>query len=212
MTKSIEQNPTVPFATLHPNLLMSIYRAFELVSKRGNPGSYLEFGLYSGFSFWYANNLSHEMNLDIEFHGFDSFEGLPESRVDIHRNWTPGSYACTLEECEKNFSKWGMPSKYFLHKGWYSKEFFSRISPPPPSVVVIDCDIYESAKIVLAYLREQLKVGTILVFDDFNAFGGDENHGERRALLEFEKSYPSFQKKHLWKFGPYGEAFEVVAV
>jgi len=212
MTKSTEQNPAVPFATLHPNLLMSIYRAFERVSGRGELGSYLEFGLYSGFSFWYANNLAHEMNLDIEFHGFDSFEGLPESTVDIHRNWAPGSYACTLEQCEENFSKWGMPKKYFLHKGWYSEEFFSHISTPPPSIVVIDCDIYESAKTVLAYLKGQLAVGTILIFDDFNAFGGDTNHGERRALQEFEESYPNFRKRYLWKFGPYGEAFEVVAV
>ena len=55
-------------------------------------------------------------------------------------------------------------------------------------------------------------MGTILIFDDYNAFNGDENHGERKALREFEENTLSFQKKHLWKFGPYGEAFEVIAI
>lgn len=202
-----------PFATLHPNLLMAILRSFQMQSKRNIQGSYLEFGLYSGFSFWFANNLANEMNLQMDFYGYNSFEGLPESRIDIHKNWAPGNYACTKDQCEMSFEKWGMPKAYFLHKGWYSEEFFGSIpKPPAPSVVVIDCDMYESAAAVLSYLKGIIKIGTILIFDDFNAFAGDVNHGERRALREFEAINPSFKKKHMWKFGPYGEAFEVIAI
>lgn len=201
------------FATLHPNLLMAIHRSFQMQSKRNIQGSYLEFGLYSKFSFWFANNLAHEMNLQMDFHGYDSFEGLPKSTVDIHRNWMPGNYACTKEQCELSFEKWGMPNAYSLHKGWYSKEFFMGVPPPSSaSVVVIDSDIYESAVEVLNYIKEFIKIGTILLFDDFNAFAGDINHGERRALREFESINPSFQKGHMWKFGPYGEAFEVISL
>ena len=127
-------NP-IAFTTLHPNLLMSIFRAFELQSKRNYEGSYLEFGLYTGFSFWYANNLAYEMKLKMIFHGFDSFEGLPKSIVDVHKNWQPGNYACSLEECEKNFTKWGMPMKYFLHKGYYSKKNILNAASLPPQAL-----------------------------------------------------------------------------
>ena len=86
------------------------------------------------------------MNLQMDFYGYDSFQGLPESKIDIHKNWAPGNYACSKEQVEMSFAKWGMPKAYFLHKGWYSKEFFDSLpKPSAPSIVVIDCDIYESA-------------------------------------------------------------------
>jgi hypothetical protein len=208
------------FQTLHPNLLIGLYRAMELISSRQKPPAsgtkigFYEFGLYQGFSFWYANNLANEMGLNVECHGFDSFEGLPPSTVDIHRNWTPGSYACSLEQVKDSLAKWGMPLEFHLHKGWYSKEYFSRVqeqfSLPPPGIALIDCDIYESAREVLLFLDQILVRNTILLFDDYNAFGKDPNHGERKALAEYESSHPRFRKEHLFSFGPWGEAFQVV--
>ena len=54
--------------------------------------------------------------------------------------------------------------------------------------------------------------GSILLFDDFNAFDKDDNHGERRALKEFEIANPKFIKKHLYDFGWHGTAFMVESV
>ena len=185
---------------------------------RGSPDSigYFEFGLYQGFSFWYANNLAHAMGLNLEFHGFDSFEGLPPSSVDIHKNWSPGSYACSLEDVRASLAKWGMPLRFLLHEGWYSREMFAgvrrQVALPAPAIVVIDCDIYESAREVLRFLEDLMPKGTILIFDDYNAFGGDPNHGERKALAEYEASHPRFSRQSLFSFGPYGEAFLVTAV
>ncbi len=154
--------------------------------------------------------------MKLEFHGFDSFEGLPPSLVDIHRNWQPGTYACGLQQVRSWLEHWKMPLPYALHKGWYSAEFFARIdkqySLPAPVIAVIDSDLYESATEVLRMLGTRLSIGTILLFDDFNAFAGDDNHGERRAMHEFESKHPSFKKSHLFSFGPWGEAFEVIAV
>lgn len=109
-----------------------------------------------------------------------------------------------------------MPSPYALHKGWYSPEFFAQIEGqyqlPEAAIALVDCDLYESATEALRMLRTRMTVGTILLFDDFNAFAGDDNHGERRALCEFESQYPSFERTHLFSFGPFGEAFKVTAL
>jgi O-methyltransferase len=214
---SAENIPAPVFATLHPNLLIGVHRALSLLAARGQTtGGYFEFGLYRGFSFWFANNLAKEMGIKLEFHGFDSFEGLPPSEVDLHRNWQPGNYACSLEQVSSSLKQWGMPSPYTLHKGWYSAPFFAEIERrqplPAPMIAVIDSDLYESATEVLQMLHPRLCVGTLLLFDDFNAFAGDPNHGERRALREFETVHPSFRKSSLFSFGPYGEAFEVTAL
>ncbi len=214
---SATQQSAPMFATLHPNLLIGIHRALALLAARKQKvGGYFEFGLYRGFSFWFANNLAKELGLELEFHGFDSFEGLPQSEVDIHRNWQAGNYACSLEEVHSSLEQWKMPLSYTLHKGWYSTAFFAEIerqSPlPAPMIAVIDSDLYESATEVLNMLRPRLSKGMIMLFDDFNAFAGDPNHGERRALREFEIANPTFRKSSLFSFGPYGEAFEVTAL
>lgn len=205
------------FATAHPNLLIGVQRALARLAARGmTSGGYFEFGLYRGFSFWFANNLAKELGLELEFHGFDSFEGLPPSEVDLHRNWQPGSYACSLEQVEAQYAKWGMPLPYTLHKGWYSPELFAdidqRFELPCPAIAVVDSDLYESAVEVMRMLAPRLRVGTILLFDDYNAFGGDPDHGERRAMRDFEQAHPRFRKEHLFSFGPWGEAFEVTAI
>ena len=45
---------------------------------------YYEFGLFRGFSFWYAEQVSREYT-DASFRllGFDSFEGLPQPQLDV---------------------------------------------------------------------------------------------------------------------------------
>ena len=123
--------------------------------------------------------------MKLEFHGFDSFEGLPPGLVDFHRNWQLGTYACGLQRVRSRLEQWKMPLPYALHKYWYSADFSARIdkqySLPAPVIAVIDSDLYESATEVLSMLGPRLSIGTILLFDDFNAFAGDDNHGERRA-------------------------------
>ncbi len=213
------------FGTLHPNLLIAVARSLRLVAAarlRGradleDPTSgYYEFGLYQGFSFWFANNLADDLGLHLQFHGFDSFAGLPKSTIDVHRNWRPGSYACTRSVVERNFTAWGMPSPFYLHEGFYSASYFEEVRKnyplPSPAVVVVDCDLYESARDVLAFIGDLWRPGTIILFDDFNAFKGDPDHGERRALREFELSRPGFSKEYLFSFGRFGEAFRVVTV
>jgi hypothetical protein len=58
---------------------------------------------------------------------------------------------------------------------------------------VID-DLYESCVDVLEFTKELLVAGSILLFDDYNQIGPDNNSGERRALIEFEKQNPNFVK------------------
>jgi hypothetical protein len=65
---------------------------------------------------------------------------------------------------------------------------------------------------VLEFVKEYLVEGTILLFDDYNQMGQDDNSGERRALLEFESRNPGFKKEYLWDYGWEGVAFRVVSL
>ncbi len=101
-----------------------------------------------------------------------------------------------------------------LYKGFFSKPFFDSLrqceSFLPVSICVIDSDLYESCVEVLDFIKDYLVPGSILLFDDYNAFNKDDNHGERRALREFEQKHPAFQKEYLFDFGWHGVAFRVL--
>ena len=179
--------------------------------------AYYEFGLFKGFSFWFAEQISRDIvSSDFKFYGFDSFEGLPESKNDKHRYLAKGNYAASyefvLDSLKANESDF---SKIKLYKGFYSKVFFDNLQNDkflPISICVIDSDIYESCVEVLEFIKNYMVKGSILIFDDYNSFGKDNQHGERRALREFEMRNPTFKKEHLFDFGQYGVAFRVLSL
>ena len=205
------------FYTASPNLLIALVRSFNYL-KANHPallqnGSYLEFGLFKGFSLWFAELLSREyVGKDFRLYGFDSFCGLPPSVVDkAEAYWAPGAYACSIEDVSNSIEKSGGDfARITLVKGFYSEDVFrkalSNIALKPPAIVVIDSDIYESCKIVLDYFGPMLREGTIILFDDFNAFERSDKHGERRALKEFSAAHPSFRTREMFDFGWHGTA------
>ena len=77
---------------------------------------------------------------------------------------------------------------------------------------MIDVDIYESCVPVLEFIKDKLKPGSIILFDDYNLFEQSDEHGERKALKEFKEKYPSFEFKELFDFGYGGRAFQVTNI
>jgi O-methyltransferase len=146
---------------------------YELIAPAiKQPAIYLEFGVFEGEAMrrWLAV-LSHEGS---RFHGFDSFEGLPE-------NWT---LLCD----KKVFDLEGrMPvfndARVTLHKGWFSNTippFIAGFQTPDQLVVHLDADLYSSTILPLRALLPHFRVGTVLVFDEFF----DREH-EMKAFSEF---------------------------
>src|SRR5581483_604410 len=102
-------------------------------------GLYCEFGVYAGSTIRF---ISERVN---EVHGFDSFEGLPEDWRARHAKGT--------------FKLKGMPTvqdNVRLHVGWFHETLpgFVRDAQAPLAFLHIDCDLYSSAKTVLAHCTE----------------------------------------------------------
>ena len=137
---------------------------------RERPVLYLEFGVWEGRSIRYwSERLAHP---DSCFHGFDSFEGLPESWNMLYKKGL--------------FSTNGQPPqiddprvKFF--KGWFEDTLRDYRPPPHDQLVInIDADLYSSTRFVLHALKDYISVGTYIYFDEFC----DRNH-ELRAFDEF---------------------------
>jgi hypothetical protein len=212
-------NKTRIFHTTSPNLLVALVLAFRHLEKHHpellKNASYLEFGLYKGFSLWFAESISREITGNFTLFGFDSFSGLPKTAIDkAEPYWSPGAYACSQEEVIANIrDSGGDLSRIRLVGGWFSKELFAGVKPDiaarKPALVVIDSDVYESCRIILEEFGPLFRRGTVILFDDFNAFEKSDDHGERRALREFQASHGNFKIAPLFDFGWHGEAFVV---
>jgi hypothetical protein len=122
-----------------------------------NPkGHYMEFGVFEGKSINYLASL----NKKVTFHGFDSFEGLPEQWFMGHKVIEKGHFAVSeLPQVVPNV---------VLHEGWFEDTIptWKKDHTGHISFINIDCDLYKSTQTILSLLNDQIVSGTLLRFDD----------------------------------------------
>lgn len=182
-----------------------------------NPGDYYEFGLFGGYTFWVAQQACQELKImDTNFYGFDSFRGLPPLKdIDKTGNlFFEGQFACSKEDVVRNLNKKGIDwSRTELIEGFFNESLTEDLKARFPfkqvAVAFVDCDLYSSTNEVLQWLRSFLKDGSILLFDDWRAFGDNPHLGQQRALGEFLGKNPGITGEPLWKFEDHGQAFMV---
>ena len=135
---------------------------------------YLEFGVFEGSSMRYWSKLL--LNPESHLHGFDSFEGLPESWGDTNRTQGFFSTQGVIPQIDD--------SRVRFFKGWFEETLPSYKAPPHDVLVVnMDADLYSSTSYVLSEIRELIVPGTYLYFDEFN----HRDH-ELRAFDEFRRN------------------------
>ena len=205
------------FRTLSPGTPEAILKAYTLVKSEadGPIGDYYEFGLFRGYTFLQAYKHTTELGLDnIHFFGFDSFEGLPPADgIDVaDGRFFEGQFACSKQEVEKNLYQNGMDAeRTTLVKGFYEDSLTEKLRTQhdfkPASVVLLDCDYYASTKTALDWMKPYIKVGTVLLFDDWFSYGDDNELGQQKALAEFLEEQPEYHAEPLWEFLNHGKGF-----
>lgn len=148
---------------------------------------YLEFGVFNGKATrTWVQLLKHP---DTLFHGFDTFEGLPES-------WG--------NEPAGNYSMHGIipiidDARVQFFKGLFSDSLPLYIIPDRENVVInFDADLYAGTIYALRHLRDKIPLGAYIYFDEFNSI----NH-EERAYRDFigETGYKFKCLGHVDNFG-----------
>ena len=142
----------------------------ECVTLAGE-GLFLEFGVYSGRTI----NAIADAKINKTIHGFDSFEGLPET-------WRSGF--------EKGvFRKSKLPqvrNNVKLHIGWFENTLdeFVKAHVEYCAFIHIDCDLYSSTKTIFHYLKHRIISGSILLFDEYFNYPSWRDN-EFKAFQEF---------------------------
>ncbi|WP_436493169.1 class I SAM-dependent methyltransferase [Actinokineospora sp. HUAS TT18] len=133
-------------------------------------GLALEFGVYTGTTLKIIATARGGEGV----YGFDSFEGLPS-------DWRAGYPAGA-------FRTDGLPEVpgADLVVGWFDDTLpaFLAEHPGPVDFLHVDGDLYSSAKTVLELVGPRLRVGSVIVFDEFFNYAGWRDH-EFKAWLEY---------------------------
>lgn len=169
--------------------------------------SILEFGVADGYAFTKKLYAVRYLNMEdrITVHGFDTFEGLPDTSDQADRGlvrgggWTAGHYRGRYDDlltyCRKRYRS------FELHKGLFEETltdaFLQTLIEQPPILIWIDCDYYSSTKTVLSRILPYVPSGCVLYFDDIYFNFSSRFTGEMKAVWEINQ-------------GLYGEGVELV--
>lgn len=190
-------------------------QAFEFVKTNSVSGDYFEFGLWQGKTFTWARLMARRYRVhDVKFRGFDSFQGLPAPAESRYNIWHQGQFAFGRPQFEKVLARNGFrPDEYELTEGFYNQTLTPDLSAQLQSrgvkaaVIYIDCDLYESTRDVLRFVKPFLQDGTICCFDDYFAYRGRPDMGEQRALNEFLEENPELRMRPYVLYGSLGMSF-----
>lgn len=175
----------------YDHLAASIDSTLISQQRKRRPPNYYEFGTGSGGTLQKALAVLKKYP-DSRIFLFDSFEGLPEPRDgrDAHACWTKGEFSYSEEYIAGLIRRNGFdPARVRFVKGFFENsltpDLGRELRSHPPAFVTIDVDYYSSTVQALDFLMPLLASGTVIYFDDLWAFDGHPEHGQLKAISEF---------------------------
>ena len=174
--------------------------------------------MFNGLSLACMYSIAAEFDLShLRFFGFDSFQGLPKN---AHKEddgiWVPGQYSCPIDLTRVFLTQRGIDwNRVFLIKGWFTEtladatveEYKLRKS----SIVMVDCDMYSSAKDALCFVEPLIQDQAVIIFDDWATGELDQkNMGEKRAFVEFLNAHPNCKATDIGSYNETSQMFHLV--
>jgi O-methyltransferase len=180
-------------------------------------GDYLEFGVYVGTSLLCMHRASRAVGLpSLRLFGFDSFQGLPEETAEepelrFKPGWFRAGYGVVREHLTRSGIDW---DRTVLVPGWYEDtlrpDLAEQLGIEKAGIIMIDCDIYSSARTALSFCAPLIRDRAVIFFDDWPGDGSEARGlGERRAFEELLADDPDLAAEELQPYGPKGRVFLV---
>ena len=207
-----------PYLEFSIGKYLGIKKAFYITAHDKTFGSYLEFGVFTGSSFNFAMKVNIKIdnlfgNSNCDFYGFDSFKGFGNIEInDEHPRFNDETFSVNEEKILKNIKKNAKGQKYKIIKGFFQdtlKKNPENYDIKKARVIMIDCDLKSATLLALNFSKDILQKGTIILFDDYIFYKGDQSKGEYAALEEFKKQNPQIKFREAFEYGYGRKAFIV---
>lgn len=168
--------------------LRTLLRELERLLQKGCSGAVVEFGCYVGTTSLFIRRLLNCYDNQMEFHVYDSFEGLPqkdwqdESRAG--EQFTQGELAASKKQFLRSFAKAHLRPP-IVHKGWFGTMTAADV-PEAICFAFLDGDYYGSVRDSLKLIEPKLTRDAIIVVDDY---ANEALPGAARAVDEWQKAH-----------------------
>ena len=206
-----------PYLEFSVSKYLAIKKAMYVTAHDATHGSYLEFGVFTGSSFNFAIKAKKKVDkifgkMDCEFIGFDSFQGFGKiNEDDRHHFYKDETFSVNVEKVLKNIKKSAKGQQMRIIKGFFNETIKDKttqdLNIDKARVVLIDCDLKESTRLALEFIRPSIQEGTIILFDDYIWFKGSKKKGEYSAFNDFKNKYPEILFRKAFDYGYGSQAF-----
>lgn len=169
--------------------------------------SILEFGVADGYAFVKKLYATKYLNMEdrIIVHGFDTFEGMPETNEVTDKDliaddgWIKGQFKTEFDKlnayCSKHYTN------FKFHKGLFSdtltEEFLLTLRKDLPMLIWMDADYYTSTRSVFEKIIPFIPNGCVIYFDEPEFNYGSRFTGESKIIHELNN-------------GEFGEGIELI--
>ncbi|MCP3921133.1 MAG: tetratricopeptide repeat protein [Desulfobacterales bacterium] len=180
-----------PYTMLSEERLFSLFSHAKQICIGNKPGNFVECGVAAGGSTallaWVIKRYTHQPRL---LYAFDSFEGMPEpTQHDTHNSisadttgWGTGTCAANEDSVRELCVKLGVSDFVVTVKGYFQDSLAKmRNAVGVLSLLHLDGDWYESTKVILTSLYDQVVNDGFFQVDDYGYW-----EGCRKAVHEFE--------------------------
>jgi hypothetical protein len=200
------------------NRKLAFSKSIDFLKNNGINGWYIEFGVGIGTTFKIFLEASRVKKYNhLGAIGYDSFEGFPETE-GLERNHPLnrikfGSRSYSLESVVKCKLKKIEKTKYSLYPVNIETDDLNIKSQIPEnekiSLLHFDLDYSTPTLKALNQVHNKLKIGTVLMFDNYYFFSGYDKLGERLALNTFNDLHPEIKISTFFQYGWHGQTFIV---
>jgi hypothetical protein len=163
---------SLPYNKRFLQLYENFHFLVKILEKNSIKGQFVECGYGFGRSFAVLSHFSLRMRRKI--YGFDSFKGFPnitESDRSI-RNPKEGEWSViTLKEAKNSIERLGLFNSvedYELMELVFDKNSVNPIPNEKIAFLHIDLDLYEGYKYALEIFWDQIQVGGVILFDEYD--------------------------------------------
>ncbi len=168
-------------------ILSELARQLEVCS---STESVVELGCYIGTTSLFVRRLLNHHKLDIPFHVYDSFAGLPpktdEDSSPAGEQFKTGELAVSRKVFELQFKKAGLKLPV-IHKEWFS-DLSENDIPRNITFAYLDGDYYDSIRDSLRLVWPRLAPGSCIVVDDY---ANEALPGAAMAVNEWLRDHPA---------------------
>jgi hypothetical protein len=145
-------------------------------------GDIIEFGTFKGGSTLMISHLLKKIGSKKRIFACDTFKGHPYDDKFTASPPCKGEFSNTSARYVLNkFRRFGVQDKITVVKGLFENTLLAKLANERFSLAFIDCDLYDSTKFALNFLRTRMNNGGRIVLHDYD----DDRWGATKAINEW---------------------------